>query len=648
MNPADPTARPALPLSKFRRVIEVCDRFEALLRAGETPRLEDFLGEAEGEERTALQAELVALLEHYAPRAAEAEAQDQGRTPDATMVTPPTTGIQTSHVDNDLEILEEIGRGGMGVVYRARQVKLDRVVALKMILAESHANPKSLARFRTEAQAVARLSHPNFVQIYEIGERDGFPYFSMEFVEGGSLARKLGGGPLPVRQAAQIIETLARATHVAHERGIVHRDIKPANILLTHGGEPKITDFGLAKIVTGVSSVNPSRSETLVGTPAYMAPEQARGEGQELGPLADVYALGATLYEMLTGVPPFQAATALETLLLSLNQDPIPPGRLRTNLPRDIETICLKCLEKEPRRRYASAEALADDLHAFLGGAPIAAQPASRLERAVRWSRRQPVRAVLVGSGTVATLGLLVGFWASNALVVSAVAVLGLLAGGSWHHARLQSALRELAQQQLSAERHAERLHLLGEMTRRLMTITDVDKLLFLLGETACRVANAELATIYLIDRERGELWSKVTIDSTVGEIRVPLGVGIAGTVAVTGETIHIPDAYADPRFNPEIDKRSGYRTRNLLTFPMTGQDGRILGVFQVLNKRGGAFEVVDEEVLASLAASAAVAVEHARRQPAPKGPLSDTIDDSDVETVTLSLPPDVGEAQAP
>ncbi|SIN77006.1 serine/threonine protein kinase [Singulisphaera sp. GP187] len=648
MNPADPTAHSALPLSQFRRMIEVCDRFEGLLRAGKTPSLEEFLGETSGEERDALHTELAALLEHYGQGAATGQAPVNDLTIRSKTLAPPTSGPQTPPGADDLEILEEIGRGGMGVVYRARQVKLDRIVALKMILAESHANPKSLARFRTEAQAVARLSHPNFVQIYEIGERDGFPYFSMEFVEGGSLARKLGGGPLPVRQAAQIIETLARATHVAHERGIVHRDIKPANILLTHSGEPKITDFGLAKIVTGVGSVNPSRSETLVGTPAYMAPEQAQGDGHELGPLADVYALGATLYEMLTGLPPFQAATALETLLLSLNQDPVPPGRLRTKLPRDIETICLKCLEKEPKRRYPSAEALADDLHAFLGGEPIAAQPAGRLERAVRWSRRQPARAVLVASGTVATVGLLVGLLASNALVVSAVAVLGLLAGGSWHHARLQSALRELAQQQLAAERHAERLHLLGEMTRRLMTITDADKLLFLLGETACRVANAELATIYLIDRDRGELWSKLTIDSTVGEIRVPLGVGIAGTVAVTGETIRIPDAYADPRFNPEIDKRSGYRTRNLLTFPMTGQNGCILGVFQVLNKRGGDFEVVDEEVLASLAASAAVAVEHARRPPPAKGPLSETIDDSDVETLTLTLPPNEGGPQAP
>jgi|GEM_PF-2122799 len=639
MNSGDPTAPSPLPLSQFRRVLEVCDRFEDRLRAGHQPLIEEFLGEATGEERAMLLRELNALRDDYLKSSCETASPSPSEPPSS-----PTAGPATE-ADN-LEILEEIGRGGMGVVYRARQVKLNRIVALKMILAESHAHPRSLARFLTEAQAVARLSHPNFVQIYEIGERDGFPYFSMEFVEGGSLARKLGGGPLPVRQAAQMIETLARATHVAHERGIVHRDIKPANILLTHSGEPKITDFGLAKFVTG-GTTSATNSETLVGTPAYMAPEQARGNGHELGPLADIYALGATLYEMLTGLPPFLAATPLETLLLALNQDPVPPGRLRTKLPRDIETICLKCLEKDPQRRYASALALAEDLHAFLGGAPITAQPAGRLEQAVRWSRRQPGRAVLIGSGIVAMLGLLVGLWASHALVVGAVAVLALLAGGSWHHAQLQAALRELARQQLAAERHAERLHLLSEMTRKLISVTKLDKLLFLLGETACRLSNAEFATIYLIDRDRGELWSKLTIDSPVGEIRVPLGVGIAGTVAVTGETIHIPDAYADPRFNPEIDKRTGYRTRNLLTFPMTGQNGRILGVFQVLNKREGRFDDVDEELLASLAASAAVAVErtfHATQpelQVEPEPELADTLDESDIETVTFPSAPD-------
>jgi len=639
MNPGSVPSS-SLPLDEFRRILEVCDRFEERLRAGEHPTVEEFLGETTGAERAALAHELASLRHEYLGAPGEDSGQgavppEQTIAPDPAFVTSNEFILEAQGQGDDLEILEEIGRGGMGVVYRARQTKLDRVVALKMILGDSRTSPHSIARFRTEAQAVARLSHPNFVQIHEIGERNGFPYFTMEFVEGGSLARKLKGGPLPVRQAAAMIEVLARASHEAHLKGIVHRDIKPANILLTHGGVPKITDFGLAKLETR-SGPESTQGEMLVGTPAYMAPEQAGGEASEVSPLADVYSLGATLYEMLTGLPPFQAGTSLETLLLAISQEPTPPGRHRPGLPRDLETICLKCLEKDPEQRYASAEALALDLHAYLGGEPITAQPAGQVDRAIRWARNHPARVIFVACAFLALVGLLVGVWASSALAFGAMAVLGLLGGGSWYHIRLQSALRELAHQQISTERYAERLHLLGEMTRRLLSVTDLDKLLFLLSETACRVANAELATIFLIDRERKELWSRFTIDSNVGEIRFPLGVGIAGTVAVTGETIHIPDAYADPRFNPEIDKRSGYRTRNLLTFPMVGKRGLIVGVFQVINKREGRFDLMDEEVLSSLAASAALAVErsHLNLTSGPLAPLS--LHESDLETKTL------------
>jgi serine/threonine-protein kinase len=432
----------------------------------------------------------------------------------------------------------------------------------------------------------------------------------MEYVNGGSLERKLSSGPLPVRQAAQLVETLARAMSVAHDHGILHRDLKPANILLTLDGQPKITDFGLAKI-SSAQDPGQSRSGTIIGTPSYMAPEQAQGSGAS--PSSDVYSLGATLYEMLTGRPPFRAASVYGTIVQVMNQDPVPPGRLRPKLPRDLETICLKCLEKEPGRRYGSAEALAEDLHAFLGGEPIRARGVRSWEQALRWARRNPAKAVLLGVAALTAVGLLLGIWRSNTLVVSSIAVLCLIAGGSWYHARLLSVLREMTRQQIVTERYAERLQMLGEMSRQLMAVTDLDQLLYLLGETASRLANAELATIYIIDRDRGEVWSKVKLGNDIGEIRVPLGRGIAGTVAATGQMINLPDPYADPRFNTEIDRQTGYKTRNLLTLPMIAQSGEVIGVFQVLNKRRGVFEAEDEEVLSALAATAAVIIERAR-----------------------------------
>jgi putative methionine-R-sulfoxide reductase with GAF domain len=510
----------------------------------------------------------------------------------------------------NLEILEKLGEGAMGVVHRARQATLNRVVALKRLHATARADHKQLARFRTEVQAVARLSHPNFVQIYEIGEWDGLPYFIMEHVNGGSLARKLSSGPLPIRQAAQMVEILARAMSVAHEHGIVHRDLKPANILLTLDGQPKITDFGLAKI-TSAQDPGHSRSGAIVGTPSYMAPEQAEGSGASAS--SDIYSLGATLYEMLTGRPPFRAATVYGTLVQVMNQEPVPPGRLRPKLPRDLETICLKCLEKEPQGRYAGAAALAEDLLAYLGGEPIRAHGTRSWEQALRWVRRKPARAALLAVTALTTVVLLLGIWWSNTLVVSGVAIMGLIAGGSWYHARLLSVLREMTHQQIVTERYAERLQMLGEMSRQLMAVTDLDQLLYLLGETASRLANAELATIYLIDRGRGEVWSKVKLGNDIGEIRVPLGTGIAGTVAATGQMINLPDPYADARFNPEIDRETGYRTRNLVTLPMIARSGEVIGVFQVLNKRRGVFEAEDEEVLSALAATAAVVIERAR-----------------------------------
>ena len=303
------------------------------------------------------------------------------------------------------EILGEIGRGGMGVVYQARHIQLNRVVALKMILAGGHAGEADLARFKTEAEAVARLQHPNIVQIFEVGEHGGLPFLALEFCGGGSLDRKLNGTPLPPKEAAALVEKLARATHAAHDKGVVHRDLKPANVLLTEDGTPKITDFGLAKKLD--ADAGQTRTGAVIGTPSYMAPEQAGGKSKEIGPAADLYALGAILYECLTGRPPFRAATILETLEQAIADEPVAPRQLQPQTPRDLEIICLKCLEKEPRRRYASGEALADDLRRFLDGQPITARPTPAWERAVKWARRRPAVAAL--SAAVA-LAVVVGF----------------------------------------------------------------------------------------------------------------------------------------------------------------------------------------------------------------------------------------------
>jgi serine/threonine-protein kinase len=506
------------------------------------------------------------------------------------------------------EILGVLGRGGMGVVYKARQLSLNRLVALKMILAGAHAGPHELARFHTEAEAAARLQHPNIVQVYEIGTQDGRPFLALEFVD-GSLAKSLAGTPLPPRQAAQWAETLARAVHYAHQHGVVHRDLKPGNVLLSRDGQLKIADFGMAKIMAGRVGGH-TQSGALVGTPSYMAPEQAEGRIRQLGPATDVYGLGAILYELLTGRPPFRAASMQETLDQVRHEQPTPPSHLQPKLPRDLETICLTCLQKEPTRRYSSAAALAEDLHAFLAGEPIRSRPPGPWDRLLHWARRRPAEAVLVASGSVAFIGLGVGIFWSHALLVGAVAGLSLLVGSWWYSARLQRALREVTRQQVLAERSVERLQLLLEMTRRLVRTTQLEELLRLLAESAARLTNAEFSTIYLLDRERGELWSMVTMDEEVGEIRLPLGVGIAGSVALTGEPVNIPDAYADPRFDPTVDRRTGHRTRNLLTVPMTDQDGTMLGVFQVINKQEGAFGVEDIEILSSLAASAAIGIE--------------------------------------
>jgi hypothetical protein len=312
------------------------------------------------------------------------------------------------------EVLGELGRGGMGVVYKARHDRLKRLVALKVIRAGADA--EELARFRTEAEAAARLQHPNVVQIYEVGDHEGGPFCALELVEGGSLAGRLGGRPVAPRVAARLTETLARATQYAHQRGIVHRDLKPANVLLAGAAGapleqcvPKIADFGLAKRLD--EDGGQTRTGAILGTPSYMAPEQTTGRPGDVGPAADVYALGAMLYELFTGRPPFQGASVLETLEQVRRQEPVPPRRLVPKLPRDLETICLKCLHKEPHRRYASAGGLADDLGRFLGHEPIQARPVPAWERVLFRVRRRPAAAL-----AALTLGLVVagsagGYW---------------------------------------------------------------------------------------------------------------------------------------------------------------------------------------------------------------------------------------------
>jgi serine/threonine-protein kinase len=300
-----------------------------------------------------------------------------------------------------------LGRGGMGIVFRARQLRLNRLVALKMVLAGAYAGPRERERFRREAEAIAGLRHPNVVQIYDVGDSDGGPYFTMELVDGGSLAQRLAGTPQPAGPAAQTVETLAGAVQAAHACGIVHRDLKPSNVLLTADGTPKISDFGLARRLDNDTSL--TRTGVPVGTPSYMAPEQAGGRVDAVGPAVDVYALGAILYELLTGRPPFRAETAAETERQVIAEEPAPPSRLNAKVPRDLETICLKCLEKDPQKRYPTALDLAADLQRFQRGESIAARRPGLSERVVKWVRRRPTAAALVGATVLFTITLVGG-----------------------------------------------------------------------------------------------------------------------------------------------------------------------------------------------------------------------------------------------
>jgi serine/threonine protein kinase len=291
------------------------------------------------------------------------------------------------------QILGVLGRGGMGLVYQARQIALNRIVALKMI--RTGGDPAAeIARFREEALAVAALRHPNIIGIFAIDQFNDTPFFTMEFAEGGSLAQSAAHRPQPPDYAVEMVQTLALAVQAAHDQGIVHRDLKPANVLLDGSGRPKVSDFGASKRMDADS--HPTETGQILGTPSYMSPEQAGGKRDQIGPLSDVYSLGAILYELLTGRPPFQATEAHLTIAQVLAAEPIPPSRVHAGIRRDLETICLKCLRKSPADRYSSASALADDLQRFRDGKPILARRTSRLERVGRWVRRKPREAAVV------------------------------------------------------------------------------------------------------------------------------------------------------------------------------------------------------------------------------------------------------------
>ncbi|HTU25124.1 MAG TPA: serine/threonine-protein kinase, partial [Pirellulales bacterium] len=407
------------------RLAELVDRLSEGLRRGEPIDLE-----AECRRQPALAEELRSLwgamlvADCVAQRVEDAERVERSQaaggaaativhtpTPDgaASSAATPKTG---GRLFGDYELMDELGTGGMGVVYRARQISLDRVVALKMILAGRTAGSADLARFRAEAESAAGLDHPGIVPVYEVGSEGGQPYFTMKYVAGTTLAERLAAGPMPAREAAALLAPVCRAVAFAHGRGVLHRDLKPANILIDVDGRPHVSDFGLAKRIE--TNANLTRSGAILGTPSYMAPEQAGGRGV-LGPASDVYSLGTILYQMLTGRPPFQAASPVDTILLLLEQEPLPPRLINPRADRELEMIALRCLQKPPELRYADAAALADDLEAYLADEPTAARSGQFVQIVARAFRETHHATVLENWGLL---------WMWHSLVLLAVCLL--------------------------------------------------------------------------------------------------------------------------------------------------------------------------------------------------------------------------------
>jgi len=471
--------RPASdPLAVIEQIDRVCDDFEAALKDGRAAVIEEYLELVPLSARSRLLCELLKLEVDYRrcrgeqPRRSEysqafpaySDVLDSvfgdlvdHDTVDATLDHPGSTAVYVRDGDErllsarpahaisaakeklgsfgDSELLEEIARGGMGIVYKARQKRLDRIVALKMIISGDLAGAEEVQRFKAEAEAAAQLDHPHIVPVFDVGEIGGRNYLTMGFVEGQSLKQRLSEGPLPPREAAELMATVSRAIQYAHEQEIIHRDLKPANILLDQSGHPRVTDFGLAKRAGRDSGL--TATGQVMGTPSYMPPEQASGNASDVGPLADVYSLGATLYHVLTGRPPHQAATVVQTLRQVLQEEPLPLRQLNTAIPRDLETVCLKCLEKAPEKRVSSAGELAEELQRYLRGEPIIARPISSPERLWRWTRRH--RAVsLLATALVAFTITLIGV-----LVVANARVRGALSGQIAERHRAEGALRD-------------------------------------------------------------------------------------------------------------------------------------------------------------------------------------------------------------
>jgi len=408
-------------MSEDQAKFDVLEAYLARLQAGERPDREAILAE---HPELAPALSCLEVLERFAPDA---------QTPDEAAAQPSPLA-QWGRDFGAYELVEEIGRGGMGVVYKARQKALERTVALKMILTGHLSSAEHLARFLAEAKTAARVHHPHVVPIHEVGCVHGQHFFAMEYVEGPSLAQRLAEGPIEVADAVRLVAAVARAVAELHRHGIVHRDLKPSNILLGTEGQPYVTDFGLAKVFEGDSAL--TATGVIAGTPSYMSPEQAAGRSAEVGPATDVYSLGAILYELLTGRPPFREETPLETVMQVVSREPVLPRRLARKLPRSIELVCLKCLAKSPADRYDSADALADDLERFLRGEPLAARPPELGTRTWRWARRQPALALrlaalgvfyLVGLVNWATGGIDVKFHLRMSAIVSVWALASIL-----------------------------------------------------------------------------------------------------------------------------------------------------------------------------------------------------------------------------
>ncbi len=402
------------------------------------------------------------------------------------------------------EILGELGRGAMGVVYKARQIRADRIVALKVMLNIDHARPQELQRFLLEAQAAAQLQHPSIVQVYDVGEVGELPYFTQEFVDGGTLAQRLAKTTMQPAMSASMLLELAEGVSFAHSRGVVHRDLKPSNVLITADGSLKIADFGLARRMEDQTHL--TKDGTILGTPSYMAPEQAYGSSHEIGPLSDVYTLGAILYEFLVGRPPFKGATAWEVIEQVRTVEPVRPSEIERGVPKDLETICLKCLQKEPEKRYSSARELADDLQRYLNNEPILARPIGRIERVVRLCRRHPAEARLIGLVT----GLL----------------LMLAIGAVWTALRINADRNEIRRKQVIADqRLASRNKTIFEVVNRLpqslQAVPFSDAAMKQLAQLSEELLQAE-ETLEAVDSEIGpsRQWGLLAIELRQGEVR--------------------------------------------------------------------------------------------------------------------------------